>query len=331
VDQDENELQGRGLYMNSIRRTAVAAVVILFALLAGFKTAAAQLTQFQTPEVGNRRVVLRWEPVPGDTLDVLARRTCSDSCDAIVDTTITSAELDSVKAVCRQFCDRRLFGGYQIWRSAPEDTGQMVLLRTYSVYDTTWTFRGDERVFVDPDSVIVRACGDPFPDPDCNPLDGKAVAPFNGFPYYYAVTWFESQPVTINGGERITEYEMQSKAQGRLVQPVQPSAVCVTTSPLLAGVHVVPNPFNLADEFHKSSFGAENRIQFINLPCPATIRIYSVAGDLIHTLENTDSDASMDWDLRNGDGEDIVGGIYIFQVEAAGGSQTRSGHFVIIR
>jgi hypothetical protein len=301
--------------------------MILFAL-AGWETAAAQIVQFETPEVGNRRVVLRWDPVPGDTLDAEARRECKEPCRALPDST---AEQQAIREACFAVCNQRLFGGYQIWRSSPEDTSRMVLLRTYSVFDSTWTFVGNERAFIDPDSVIVRGCGEPFPDPDCNPTTGKAVAPFNGFPYYYAITWFESQPVTIAGGERISEFEMQSRAQGRLVQPVQPSALCVTTSPLLGNVGVVPNPFNPNDAFQRSSFGSENRVQFVNLPCPATIRIYSVAGDLIHTLENTDNDASVDWNLKNGDGRDVVGGIYMFLVEAAGGSQTRSGHFVIIR
>jgi len=297
--------------MTRIRGVVFSAAVLLLSLW-GAGTAGAQgIVQFNAPQVGNRRVVLNWDRVPGDTLTAQDRQDCRDR--------------------CGDCCQGRYFGGYQIWRSSEADTGRMILLRTYSILDTTWTFRGGERVFVDPDSFLVRACKEPFPDPDCNPSPDPAVAPFNGFPYYYAITWFESQVDTIAGAARISEFPMQTQAEGRLSEPVKPSASAVSVPPLLGAVNVVPNPFNLRDPFRRSSFGAENRIQFINLPSPATIRIYTTAGDLIRTLENNDIDASVDWDLRNDNGEDVVGGVYMFHVETAGGSQTRLGHFVVIR
>jgi hypothetical protein len=322
------------------------AAALLAATPAG--PAGAQIVQFKTPEVGDRRVVLRWDPVPGDTLDVEARRGCKDECDQFnVDTCRVQCDalLPDTAAVrlCREACDDyidnckaactvRLFGGYQIWRSTAEDTSQMVLLRTFSVYDTTWGFpREGERIFVDPDSVLVRACGDPLPDPDCNPAEGKAVAPFNGFPYYYAVTWFESRSRTVAGAERIEEFPMQTTAQGRLTTPVQPAATAVSSRPLLGKVLVVPNPFNPKDPFKRASFGLENRVQFINLPSPATVRVYTSSGDLVRILENNDENDSVDWDLKNGDGDEVVGGIYMFVAEAPDEPQPRSGHFVIIR
>jgi hypothetical protein len=291
--------------------------------MAGVRPAGAQIVQFTTTEVGDRRVVLNWDPLPGDTLDAEDRQDCKVNCEELLPDTVAVAE-------CKVACEEFLFGGYQIWRSTADDT-TTILLRTYAVLDSTWTFTGRERTFVDSDSVIVRACGEPIPNPDCNPSEEAAIPPFNGFPYYYYITWFESTKRTISGSDRVFEIQKQTTDQGRLEQPLQPSAPAVTTPPLLGKVLVVPNPFNLSDPFHRASFGNENRVQFINLPTPATVRIYTPSGDLIRTLENNDNDNAIDWDLKNGDGDDVVGGIYMFHVETPAEVQARSGHFVIIR
>lgn len=306
-------------------RGLVCAAGLTAGLLAGVLPApvrvGAQTVAFYPPEAGNRRVTLRWNPAPGDTLDARIRRSCLDS-----------LLVRCTKPAFCAWCGERNFGGYQIWRSTSPDPGSMVLLRTYSVFDSTWQFDGPDRVFVDPDSIIVRGCaGIPDPFLPCDPLRGTAIAPFNGFPYYYAVTWFDSRAVAISGGVRIEEVEVQDRAAGAAPEPVRPSAPAVTASPLLAQVAVVPNPFNLRDAFRRSSFAGESRVQFINLPGGASINIYSVAGDLVRTLDNDEEDGSTDWDLKNGDGDDVVGGIYLYVVSAAGGTQTRSGHFVIIR
>lgn len=285
---------------------AVLAFVGFLAL--GVNPVAAQVLQFSTAVEDDRKIVLRWNRVPGDTLTPAERRA-------------TTA---------------RLFGGYQVWRSDFETPGEFLLLRTYSLIDSTWTLPsvGESRTAVDPDSIIVRGCtgvplpGDPF---TCDPLTGKAVAPFNGFLYYYAVTWFEAQADTIGGSPRWTQFDMQTPAQGRLIDPVQPSPRTVSAAPLLGKVSVVPNPFNPADVANRQQFGAESRISFINLPSPATVRIFTAAGDLVKVIENQDDNGAEDWDLKNGNGEDVVGGIYLFQVETSGGSLSKRGHFVVIR
>jgi hypothetical protein len=281
----------------------------------------AQDVQFLTPEVGDRRVTLRWNRAPSDIGSPGDRKRC--------------------KEICGSCCREPRFGGYQIWRSTTPDPAGMVLLRTYSVLDTTWHFSGDERIFVDPDSIIVRACGGipGLGDQDCVPLDeenqsgttGKATPPFNGFEYYYAVTWYESVIDTVGGVPRVQETEMQSRAEGIMDEPVQPTSTCSSTTPLLGRVTVVPNPYDPSDEFHRASFGSLNKVQFTNLPCPATVRVFTIAGDHVVTLENEQGRGSLDWDLKNGNGDDVVGGIYMFVVETRGASQRRSGHFVIIR
>ncbi len=294
-------------------RFLAVAPVLLAGLLVQPGQAAAQAVQFQTVEVGNRRVALSWNRAPGDTLRKADRESCAQ--------------------LCGSCCRDRLFGGYQVWRGSTPDPSKMVLMRTYSIFDTTWTFTGNERVFVDPDSVVARGCGGipGLNENICNPLTGEVIAPFNGFPYYYAITYFESNVDTLFGSPRLIEYPVQTTAQGFRQTPVTPAEPCETEAPVLGNVLVVPNPFNPADEFQKASFGRENRVQFINLPCPATVKIFTIAGDHVQTLENEMDNGALDWDLKNGNGDDVKGGIYMFVAETDNGKQSRSGHFVLIR
>ena len=265
------------------------------------QTARAQALKFNLPvELGNRKVLLRWSRVPGDTLTPDQRRD---------DTS-------------------RLFAGYQIWRSSFDSPEHFELLRTYSLYDTTWTFRGTERIFADSDSILVRGCEGVPPAGGgfvCDPITGRAVAPFNGFFYYYAITWFEAQVQVVGGSARIQTFDMQTPAEGVLDAAAEPAAPGIARAPLLGTVHVVPNPFNPADRAHRLQFGTENRVSFVGLPSPSTVRIFTAAGDLVQVLQNEDGNDTADWNLRNGNGDDVVGGIYLFQVEASNGSADQDG------
>jgi hypothetical protein len=90
-----------------------------------------------------------------------------------------------------------LFGGYNVWRSNDSDPESFILVRRFQRrYPVTWTYTGmatenPRRDFHDPDSVValikieVSTQGD-----SAMTRDYVGVNPFNGFPYYYAVTWF---------------------------------------------------------------------------------------------------------------------------------------------
>lgn len=275
--------------------------------VAGAQVAGAEALKFNLPvELADRKVILRWNRAPGDTLTPDERLN-----------------------------DRsRLFGGYQVWRSTFDDPEHFELLRTYSLFDTTWTFAGTERIFADADSILARGCTGVPPAGGgftCDPITGRAIAPFNGFFYYYALTWFEARVDIVGGSQRVQVFQMQTPGQGRLETPVEPAAHGVSRAPLLGKVHVVPNPFNPSDRAKRLQFGDENRVSFVGLPSPATVRIFTAAGDLVQVLENQDGNDTADWDLRNGNGDDVVGGLYLFQVDASNGALTKTGHFVIIR
>ena len=95
----------------------------------------------------------------------------------------------------------------------------------------------------------------------------------------------------------------------------------------LAQAGVVPNPYRASESWNPAG---GHELHFINLPTRATIRIYTLSGDLIRELQHADTIRDYEaWDLKNDSGRDVVSGIYLYRVEADGFNfQSR---FVVIR
>lgn len=102
----------------------------------------------------------------------------------------------------------------------------------------------------------------------------------------------------------------------------------------LERVAVVPNPYKGSAEWDPAV--GEGRIHFIHLPGGSRIRIFTTSAELVRelTLDQFSSPGGqigeVEWDLRNGKGNKVVSGIYVYQVETPEG-RTRKGHFVIIK
>ncbi len=98
--------------------------------------------------------------------------------------------------------------------------------------------------------------------------------------------------------------------------------------------YVVPNPYVGSASFEPERFAVsgrgERRIEFRALPKSCTIRIFSVRGELVQTLEHDGSDDGfIAWDLRTKDNLDAAPGLYIFHVDSELGSKI--GKFAIIK
>jgi len=103
----------------------------------------------------------------------------------------------------------------------------------------------------------------------------------------------------------------------------------------LDNVAVVPNPYTGAASWEPNSNSVgrgERRIFFIHLPNECTIRIYTMGGKLVDTIEHnsTIDDGQEPWNLVSKDGMDISYGIYIYHVDAPGIGET-IGRFAIIK
>jgi hypothetical protein len=77
------------------------------------------------------------------------------------------------------------------------------------------------------------------------------------------------------------------------------------------------------------------KVEFRNLPkCTSTVRIYTVAGDLVETLyhDGTAGNGTLPWDLVSRNGQDVTSGVYLFSVDPDDEKFSRTiGKFVVIR
>ena len=90
-------------------------------------------------------------------------------------------------------------------------------------------------------------------------------------------------------------------------------------------IYVVPNPYVGANEIEPanklpSQNRGERRIYFENLPMKCTIRIYTLSGELVSTLEHeSGADNGREfWNLLNHDGFSVAYGVYLVHIDAPG-------------
>ena len=91
------------------------------------------------------------------------------------------------------------------------------------------------------------------------------------------------------------------------------------TEKMLENIKVVPNPYIVRNTWERSN--DYQQIQFINLPEQCTIRIYTLAGDHVRTIEHDEAENSDRpgwewWDLLTHNNQQIASGVYIFHIDA---------------
>ncbi|HET9581452.1 MAG TPA: hypothetical protein VFP76_01395 [Gemmatimonadota bacterium] len=95
----------------------------------------------------------------------------------------------------------------------------------------------------------------------------------------------------------------------------------------LSAIRVVPNPFIAANEITRGS--GLQRILFTNLPPQATIRIYTISGNLVRVLEHADGSGTEEWDVRTRFDLLVASGNYYFHVTTPDG-RTHLGRFAVV-
>jgi hypothetical protein len=100
----------------------------------------------------------------------------------------------------------------------------------------------------------------------------------------------------------------------------------------LANIRVVPDPYYAISGYTRhgtwEANQGEREIQFQHLPDQCTLRIYSLAGDLVRTFQHNDGTGTVSWNLLTDSGRLIASGIYIYHVESRYGD--RLGRFAVI-
>ncbi len=84
-------------------------------------------------------------------------------------------------------------------------------------------------------------------------------------------------------------------------------------------IGITPNPYKGASSYEVSQL--VDQVRFTNMPNQATIRIFTVAGTLIRTLEKNSASASFPWDLVTEEGLPVASGMYIIHIDTEFGEK----------
>ncbi len=83
---------------------------------------------------------------------------------------------------------------------------------------------------------------------------------------------------------------------------------------LLKNIQPVPNPYYAFSGYERERL--DNRVKIINLPGKAEIKIYTIDGTLVRTLNKNDNFTTfVDWDLKNNKNIPIASGMYLIHVK----------------
>jgi hypothetical protein len=102
----------------------------------------------------------------------------------------------------------------------------------------------------------------------------------------------------------------------------------------LDNVIVVPNPYiaysrsEIAGVF--TGTRDDRKLEFRNLPKKCTIRIYTIVGELVDTIEKNDITNYATWDMLTFESQEIAYGVYIYHIDAPG-IGTKIGRFAVIK
>ena len=163
----------------------------------------------------------------------------------------------------------------------------------------------------------------------------------DGFKYYASVTAYD-----------LGTTEIESLESGRTQNEVM-----VIPSPRVGeragGVVVYPNPYRVEARWDHGDGVRDHYLWFANLPARCTLRIYTLAGDLVYDydfngatynganargiynpasdLPATLSGASFGWDLVTRRGQAAATGLYMWSVEDHDSGKTQVGKVLIVK
>ncbi len=171
-------------------------------------------------------------------------------------------------------------------------------------------------------------------DPDHGDYLDIVNVPYDGqphqeaFPYYHA--WFFAFAPTD------TEYSAGDVYQIKGAKLNSPNDEFVfnaggvdvqSAKNELSRIKIVPNPY-IAHASWETKEGIR-KIQFTHLPDVCTIRIYTLAGDLVKTIEHDDGTGTEDWDMLSLNQQGIATGVYFYHVQSKYGE--KMGKFAVIK
>lgn len=145
----------------------------------------------------------------------------------------------------------------------------------------------------------------------------------NGFYYSYAVTAFDSS------GDESGIANVMDNINTIEIRPASNS------SSNMGNIKVVPNPYVVSAAWERERLGniidgePVRELSFINLPPQCTIKIFTLDGDLVKTLNHSNGTGSEYWDIRSDYNQMVSTGIYFYYVKWSDGDHLDK--FAVIR
>ena len=203
------------------------------------------------------------------------------------------------------------FEGYRIYRSTQSLEGPWTLLAEYDIEDNGFGNElGIEYTYED-DFLL------------------------NNIEYYYTVTAFSKEDTVLNWPSLETSlFTNAVTAIPGTAPPVEVGGVAVVPNPYRGDVNYFSYnpPWEKPDGTRQQWLEQDRRIQFINLPARCEIKIFTVAGDLVQTLQHNDLLLGYeDWNLTSSAGQAVASDIYLFTVENLDSGKIQTGTFVIAK
>jgi len=198
---------------------------------------------------------------------------------------------------------------FEVWNTS---TNQRVSLAIYDIADDGEWDPGDPLTIVN------------------YPYDSTATVTPDAFPYCYSWMFgfddsvynpvvgdvFTMQGAPLNGPEDNFVFKVDG-------------VNAATASVNLKDIRVVPNPYFAQYSAMIETGEGESVVEFQKIPDRCTIRIYTMAGDLVTTINHNDGTGAARWDLLSEHGRLVASGIYIYHVESPYGEHL--GRFAIIK
>lgn len=228
---------------------------------------------------------------------------------------------DSAESIINPDYGKSTLEGYRIYRSQYLPTGPYQMIADIPKGNAAY-YNANKQMYSFIDSANSGAA---------------AITP--GFGYYYSIVGYDTGHANwaINPAAVFPETKSNkvpalesSKWTNHSTFPFTASFAAVNST--LDSVLVVPNPFVMRSGFLIP--GEQDYIQFVNIPSPSTIRIYTLRGDLVKTIEHQDATGVARWNQITNYGQFAKPGIYIFHLQSnalGSAGQTKIGKFAIVR
>jgi hypothetical protein len=159
-----------------------------------------------------------------------------------------------------------------------------------------------------------------------HPYDGQAHP--EAFPYYHA--WFfrfDTADIAYSPGDVFTIGGAYLNSPDDEFVFSSPGIDERRASAELVNIKVVPNPYIARADWETTE--GVRKIQFTHLPDVCDIRIYTLAGDLVQTINHDDGSGTEEWDLLSENQQGISSGVYFYYVSSEYGEKI--GKFAVIK